>query len=88
MQNEVVENVMMLEDSRISPSNSTVKLTLKSHSPNAKDYYYKLIYDKLRNRSAFEKYTKAPTHKKVKRESIVKNARKGEWLAKYIIKQK
>ena len=38
------------ESAHIVPSKDTVKLSLRSQTPSAKDFYSKLVYDQIRNK--------------------------------------
>ena len=45
---EISEDFINLENSKINPSNSIVKLSFKDCKPKAKDTYFKIVYDRLR----------------------------------------
>ena len=45
---EINEDFATLEDTKITPSKSVVKLSFKDYKPKAKDTYFKIVYDRLR----------------------------------------
>lgn len=53
---EIVTNVSNLEDPRILASREVVKLPLKG-KPSGRDWFLKLIYDRIRNKRHFNDYT-------------------------------
>ncbi|CAI2380956.1 unnamed protein product [Moneuplotes crassus] len=60
---ELLSSIFELENCKISPSSSVVKLSLKYEPPTARDYLLKMLYDKVRNKEKFLHYTKLPTKK-------------------------
>ena len=47
---EIISNLKTAESAHIIPSKEEVKLSLRSQSPNARDFYSKLVYDRIRNK--------------------------------------
>lgn len=47
---EIISNLKSAESAHIIPSKETVKLSLRSQTPTAKDFYSKLVYDRIRNK--------------------------------------
>ena len=81
-----------LENWKISPSASVVKwryknnwvyASFKHEHPNARDYYMKMIYDKLRNKDKFLTYTKLPTKKRQRKEEFQLNLKTGRLPSEY-----
>jgi hypothetical protein len=71
---EICENMKELENAKLSPSSSIVKLSLKHPPPSGRDYIHKMLYDKLRNKEKFNAYTKIST-KKSRNENGLKGRR-------------
>ena len=54
---EILSDLQNLENTKFINSKEIVKWPLKSVQPSARDFYLKLIYDKIRNRKKFIQYT-------------------------------
>ena len=53
MKTEIIEDLEFLENTKIEGSRNVIKLSLSSQKPSARSTYFKIVYDRIRNKSMF-----------------------------------
>lgn len=61
---EISNSLNSLENAKMLPSKDVVKASIRSKPPTARDLFMRMIYDRLRNKKEFDRYTDPQdTHK-------------------------